>query len=162
MPNIEQIPNFIHCSITGIRFAVRPDVMLERIKKAGGLDRLKKTYVSRDARRLLKEGKTIEQIRAELGYDEEHANNNITLEVANTSSSMANVRRAAAQVDESSYFWRESGYKIGIQLAAINYAEATKDACFYPSIILESECNRCPIFEHCTFDRKRLPKVIKR
>ena len=160
---MEKIPNYIYCSITGLRFAVRREIMLDRIKQAGSLERLQKTYVSRDSRRLLKAGKTIEEIRSELGYEAEHANNNLTFETARGSSSMAKVR--IRQGDHIDAFWQKPGYKIGITPGVCDstlIANITKAACMFPNIFLDDNCSKCRWFEHCTFARKRLPKIAKK
>jgi len=161
---MEKIPNYIYCSITGLRFAVRREIMLDRIKQAGSLERLQKTYVSRDSRRLLKAGKTIEEIRAELGYEAEHANNNLTFETARGSSSMAKVR--IRQGDHIDAFWQKPGYKMGITPGVCDstlIANITKAACMFPNVFLDDDnCSKCRWFEHCTFARKRLPKITKK
>lgn len=56
----------IRCNITGQTVAVRPDIFDKRVEKFGGVDQLLSRYVSRDAKRLLREGKSVSQIRSEL------------------------------------------------------------------------------------------------
>ena len=147
-----QIPNFIYCSVTGIRFSVRREILLQRIKLAGSLERLQKTYISRDARRLLKEGKTIEQIREELGYHPETANQHMVLTVARSSSSMARVRTQEGDVVDT--FWRQAGWQVADdwnrRLMSVPEIEATtKDTCMYPPHWLEKDCHNCPVYAHC-------------
>lgn len=147
-----QIPNFIHCSITGIRYAVRKDVLLQRMKAAGGLERLQKSYISRDCRRLLKEGKTIEQIREELGYHPETANQHIVLTVARTSSSMARVR--TQEGDTVDTFWRQAGWQVPDDwnrraMSVPEIEETTKTTCMFPPHWLEKQCHLCPVYTHC-------------
>ena len=54
----------IRCVVNGTWYAVRPDVLEKRVEKYGSDKTLRATYVSRDAKRMLREGKTVEQIRA--------------------------------------------------------------------------------------------------
>jgi hypothetical protein len=153
----DQIPNFIHCSITGERLAVRRDVLLQRIKAAGSLERLQKTYVSRDARRLLKQGKTIDQIRAELGYVKEHANNNLIYHEARTSSSMAHVK--IRDTSEVYAFWRSAEWAPGkpVPFTNADIIKATKDTCLRPNLKLDGRCMDCPYFQLCSLEKRIKP-----
>lgn len=151
---IADIPNFIHCSITGKRFAVRREVLLVRIKGAGSFERLQKTYVSREARKLLKSGKTVEQIRALLGHEIEYANNNLTDHAAKTSSSMARVR--TPEGEEVDAFWRQPGWvtpkpghSLGKTMTDTEIMEDSKSRCFYPNRWLDHDCKNCQIFHLC-------------
>jgi len=56
--------------VTGQVLAVRPAVLESRIQKAGSKDKLLSTYIGRDTKRMLREGKTVEQIRADLKVDD--------------------------------------------------------------------------------------------
>jgi len=56
--------------VTGQVLAVRPAVLEARIQKAGSRDKLLNNYVGRDTKRMLREGMTVEQIRAKLGVDD--------------------------------------------------------------------------------------------
>lgn len=60
----QPLPHRIMCVITGQYKSVRPDVLKQRIQKAGSLEALKVSYFSSEARRLLREGKTVAEIRA--------------------------------------------------------------------------------------------------
>lgn len=149
-----EIPNYIHCSVTGQRFAVRRDVILQRIKEAGSLERLKKTYVCRDARRLMgKEGKSLAETRKLLGCDTEYANMTLVDHAVHDSSSMARVRTAPGDVIDT--FWRTEGYRVveGWDRKPMSQAEVkltTQHACMFPPNWLEKACHKCPIFADCT------------
>lgn len=150
----QEIPNYIHCSITGKRFAVRRDVLIQRMKAAGGLERLKKTYVSREARKLLKSGKSIDAVREELGCDEEYANMALTDRAAKTSSSMAKVR---IQQGESFHaFWREAGWvtpksgeSLGRPMTPTEISKSTEEACMFPNRHADKDCHNCRVFTLC-------------
>lgn len=53
----------LQCSVTGLWYSVTTNHKRELVEKFGSEDELTKTYVSRDARRLRKEGKTDVEIR---------------------------------------------------------------------------------------------------
>jgi hypothetical protein len=147
-----QIPNFLYCSVTGIKVAARREIILQRMKAAGGLERLQKSYISRDCRRLLKEGKTIEQIREELGYHPETANQHIVLTVAKSSSSMARVRTQEGDVVDT--FWRSPSWQVPsnwdrIPMTSEQIERTTKDTCIYPSHWLDKQCHKCLVYEQC-------------
>ncbi len=132
--------------------AVRRDVLLQRIKLAGSLERLQLSYVSRDARRLLKEGKTIEQIRTELGYEPETANKHVALTAARSSSSMARVRTQEGDVVDT--FWRQAGWQVADDwnrrpMTTEQIEETTKTTCMFPPHRLEKDCHNCPVYTHC-------------
>jgi hypothetical protein len=57
------LPHTIRCVVTGQSKGVRPDVLQTRIDKAGSLEALQASYLSADARRMLREGMTVQQIR---------------------------------------------------------------------------------------------------
>jgi len=59
----------IKCVVTGKTKAVRPDVYEQRVKKYGSEDDMLQNYISRDAKRLLRDGKSVDDIRKELGVD---------------------------------------------------------------------------------------------
>jgi len=55
--------------VTGQVLAVRPAVLEDRISKVGSKEELLRTYVGRDTKRMLRDGKTVNQIRKELKVD---------------------------------------------------------------------------------------------
>jgi hypothetical protein len=55
--------------VTGQVLSVRPEIFKKRAEKCGGEDALLRSYVGRDTKRLLREGKSVDQIRKELGVD---------------------------------------------------------------------------------------------
>lgn len=59
----------IRCAVTGISKAVRPEIYNQRIEKYGGEDEMLQKYISRDSKRLLRDGKTVDQIRKDLNVD---------------------------------------------------------------------------------------------
>lgn len=157
----QQIPNYIYCSITGQRFAVRRDVMLQRIKEAGSLERLQKTYVCRDARRLMtKEGKSLEEVRKILGCDPEHANMDLVDSVAKGSSSLKHTR-VSYENQEIDTFWR--AWKVDPNwdkrpMDPDQIAEATKEACLMPNRKLDKDCEHCRYFTMCKHPGKGVYK----
>ena len=56
----------VRCAVSGIVTGCRPDVYAKRVAKAGSEQALADTYVSSFAKRELRAGKTISQIRANL------------------------------------------------------------------------------------------------
>jgi hypothetical protein len=62
-PGPDSVPYRIKCIVTGKELAVRPDVMRKRIQKAGSLEELQASYLSNEAKGLLRDGLTVNQIR---------------------------------------------------------------------------------------------------
>lgn len=59
----------VRCAVSGIVTGCRPDVYAKRLAKAGSVEALNATYVSSFAKRELRAGKTIEQIRSGLSAE---------------------------------------------------------------------------------------------
>lgn len=57
----------VTCIVTGEVLGVRPDVYAARVAKAGSESELTRTYVSREAKQLLRAGETVNEIRAKFG-----------------------------------------------------------------------------------------------
>jgi len=55
--------------VTGQVLAVRPAILAQRVQKAGSEEKLLKTYMGRDTKRMLREGQTVAQIRKALGVN---------------------------------------------------------------------------------------------
>ena len=60
----------IRCVVSGETYGVQPKVFDERAVKAGSPEELLRTYVGRDAKRLLRDGLSVDQIRAKFGANE--------------------------------------------------------------------------------------------
>jgi len=56
----------ITCIVTMERLGCRPEIYQKRIEKAGSEEELHRTYVGRRAKQLLREGKTVAEIRKSL------------------------------------------------------------------------------------------------
>lgn len=60
-------PNTLTCIITGKERPTNSEYLEERAKKAGSKEEFLKHYICRDALTLLKKGKTVTEVREELG-----------------------------------------------------------------------------------------------
>ncbi len=55
------------CIVSGEKLGCRADVYAKRVAKAGSIEELERTYIGRNARNMLRTGKTVTEIREELG-----------------------------------------------------------------------------------------------
>ena len=155
--DLAYLPNYIYCSVTGAKLSVRREVLVQRIKEAGSLERLQKTYISRDVRRLMtKEGKSIEEVRKILGCDPEHANMDLIENVAKTSSSLSKARISYENQDIDT-FWRSWKFDQKWDQHPITpeqIQQTTVDVCLIPNKYLDKNCPACRYFSDCRCDLK--------
>lgn len=64
---ITKDPNTLTCIITGKERPTNSEYLEERAKKAGSKEEFLKHYICRDALTLLKKGRTVAEVREELG-----------------------------------------------------------------------------------------------
>jgi len=70
MTDKKRVKTKIRCAVSGIVTGVRPDVYDKRVAKAGGdEDFMLNTYVCSQGKRLLREGKTVAEIRESVDVD---------------------------------------------------------------------------------------------
>jgi len=70
----KQVRTRVRCAVSGVETGCRPDVFDARVKKYGGIEYLNKRYVCSAAKRMLREGLTVAEIRLK-----SHKHNDTTL-----------------------------------------------------------------------------------
>ena len=59
----KQVKTRVRCAVSGIETGCRPDVFEARVKKYGSVEALNRSYVCSAAKRMLREGLTVAEIR---------------------------------------------------------------------------------------------------
>lgn len=169
---------YANCVVTGKPTFFKPDYFALVLNRdfAGDEVKMAKGYVCKDVKKLRKAGKTDEQIVALLGKfdpkapkakkhpEQVKADKVIKPKKVKTSKASVvavgevTVAPAAGSVKPTTrpvYPWSDNPNYFRSEVAgSINFEEATKETCFYPSTMLDSQCAGCPIFDRCTCSLK--------
>ena len=165
---------YANCVVTGRPTFFKPDYFANVLTRDFGGDenKMAKGYVCKDVKKLRKTGKADEQIIAILGkFDPKapKAKKHPEQVKADKVIKPAKVKRnkdsvtpvgevvilkatpTAKPVTRPVYPWSDNpNYFRSETAGSINFEEATKETCFYPSCHLDSCCDGCPIFDKCT------------
>ena len=165
---------YANCVVTGRPTFFKPDYFANVLARDFGGDenKMAKGYVCKDVKKLRKAGKADEQIIAILGkFDPKapKAKKHPEQVKADKVIKPAKVKRnkdsvtpvgevvilkatpTAKPVTRPVYPWSDNpNYFRSETAGSINFEEATKETCFYPSTMLDSQCAGCPIFDKCT------------
>lgn len=151
-------------------------MLKNKLKKFGTTDAFREHYVSREARKLLKEGKTVSEVRKILnapeGLPEVPVDILYRLKLIKTSTRRPNKDTEEARKRKeylNSREFKEKMKRIRIERETQSYADWVEEntgvgrerggTCIRPDIFLtwnNKACDSCPYYEHCVCHNKRL------
>lgn len=147
----------VQCLITGRYSYFSKDVLERKIKQFGSYERAINSYICRDASNLLKEGKSQEAVRTELGLD----NTEYVRSDDDFIDEILSIKRSRATSNEPRITY---DFKVepGWDRKPIDISEVTKETCLLPNIYLDDCCENCRYFNQCTLPSKKIRKKIQK
>ena len=167
---------YANCAVTGKFVPMKADYFAKVLERFGNDEaRFVKEYVFRSVTKLREEGKTDDEIRTILGNEEqaapkaekapkvEKAEKAVKqpkvekvakvkhIKATDTIISPVVGEKAGTEVKSVTYSWSgdPQNYFKSATRGVINWAEATKETCFFPGTCLDSQCFGCSIFDKC-------------
>ena len=169
---------YANCAVTGKFVPMKADYFAKVLERFGNDEaRFVKEYVFRSVTKLREEGKTDDEIRTILGTEEQAAPKAEKAEKVEKvakqpkAEKVAKVKpikdvativspvvgeKAGTEVKSVTYSWSgdPQNYFKSATRGVINWTEATKETCFFPSINLDKNCAGCEIFDKCVCGSK--------
>ena len=169
----------LNCIVTGIEKRVSPSSLNNKINKFGSIEMVHKFFVCKEAAKLLKQGKSIDQVRSILNSN---VSKSVDLEVLfklkllkknnkrkSLSAEEIKARKEQSDLNEKNYY----ELKQKIQSCSKSYVEwatggpggcqiPNGGTCIRPDIYYDNEfnkegrCRPCPYHEHCLCTNKEL------
>lgn len=164
------------CIITGEEKYIPPSLLKAKVKKYGSLTEYRKYHVSRAAAKLLKQGKTVDEVRAELNSPsdlpdvdleilirlklvkinkrkgkKEHNEAKERLKYLNSKEFKDKMQQIKYERENQTFAdWVEENTSVG---------KSAGGTCIRPDIFLSwnnKACDGCPYYEYCVCDNRRL------
>jgi hypothetical protein len=143
----------VKCLVTGQPSYFGTSILAKKLEEFGTIEEVSRSYVCRDAAKLLREGKSLKQVRELLNVDE-------SVELCDEAH-LSKILGLDIVKEEKGAISYPPGYFTS-PVGEIDWAQATHDTCFHPNIYLdEKDCTRCRLFGVCTLPKKKLPKKPK-
>ena len=148
------IPFQIVCTVSGsVKTYTAQEFIESKIDKAGSLKVLRDTYVCRDAARLLKEGKSAEEIKKLLTNGE-------VVEFKKPAKA-ARIKPAAVEMTMDTPPPRESMVVITEAPKPLTKEQSNADTCYNPSWLLDGKaCQYCAMVSICTYKDSPRGKLL--
>ncbi len=167
----------IKCIVTGVEKYFTPKALEKRISKFGTINQAELHYVSQDAKRLLKKGLTVDEVREELGVTETLPKVNLQilsrLKLLKNPKKRKAVKAAEVKAEREKYLnskeyrdkmraWKERQRNMSFRDWVEAYTGTGRErggTCIRPDIFLswnDRACDGCVCYEFCMCYGKRL------
>lgn len=156
----------VHCIVTGKQGYLGADFLKKKIDTFGSPEEVAKHYICRQAATLLRDGKSQEDIRTELGISNEGFVP-VSEEIIETALGERRKKNNDINAPDANgeYWWQKGDFKVsrGWDQKPIDVELTTKDACLRPDIYLDERCEPCPYFSRCKLPTRlingKVPKI---
>ena len=163
------------CIITGVEKYIPPCMSKKKIEKFGDEDKFRAHYVSPSAAKLLRAGKTVDEIRTELGISGLPKIKPLILTRLNLMRKKKGLRakESIERIERQQYLhsqefkdkmlaWKERQQNMTFPEWVQEYTSTGRSrggTCIRPDVFLswnDHACDECPYYEHCMCYQKRL------
>lgn len=156
------LPLKLKCNISGkeVVYTSREYVEKKLLKYGGSLERMRKEFVCRDARRMVKDKVDLQTIQKELGKAE-----SVTATAENgaqiTMGAEALIEKIQSEGERTpAYDYSKLDFKVG---QPVPLTQGATDQCYNPGWFLnKKDCGACAFTKMCNFARKRIPDAAAR
>lgn len=156
----------VFCLITSKQGYLGADLLKKRLEEFGSVEEVAAHYICRDAATLLRQGKSQEEVRQELGYTDAFVP--VSEEIIEAALGERRKNSSANAPDANGkYWWQSDDFKVkpGWNQQPFDVEGSTSDTCLRPDLYLDGRCEPCPYFARCKFDRRmingKIPKGEK-
>jgi hypothetical protein len=160
------LPLTVTCRISGLQKTYTSREYVEKClaRYNGSLKAFLDDYTCRDAKRMLNDGKSVDEIKRVLCTPDAHYvrdKEEIKQRKAQIRINDKPIEPEQQKPVEKPVVSYPPGYFTSTIVGSIDWKDATKDTCFYPPTYQDGDCTVCKLFSVCSLPTKRIPKSKK-